>query len=212
MPLKYLSRPNIKYSWTHNNINLRWVHDHRHEPEEVCEHAFPMLRTEIHDCHALNEATYKEIASIIDSNFLNQKQRADALNGIYYRGFNNDTMVFEVNSAEFEDNSIRYKNLIQFENWDQTGQDPDLNAIEKARLLLWAGDIKLHCTCPSFLYWGYQYILTVLDSAIYPEQRFPDERNPQERGVVCKHLNRVLRALPFYNGDIAQAIQNQFGN
>lgn len=172
----------------------------------------PMARMDIAQNQTLTEATYKEIAELIDGAFLAQKVRADQLNGIFYRGFDGNTMVFEVNSSEHEENRIRYRNLIEFDEWEQIGQDNDFNAAEKARMLLWVGNIKLHCTCPSFLYWGYQYMLNVLDSAIYPEQRPPKERNPNERGIVCKHLNRVLRVLPFYSGSIAKEFRNQFGS
>lgn len=198
--------------WQHGDIDLNYLHEHRHDAAAVCSHAMPVARMDIAQNQTLTEATYKEIADLIDGSFLAQKVRADQLNGIFYRGFDENTMVFEVNSSEHEENRIRYRNLIEFDEWEQIGQDNDFNAAEKARMLLWVGNIKLHCTCPSFLYWGYQYMLNVLDSAIYPEQRPPQERNPNERGIVCKHLNRVLRVLPFYSGSIAKELRNQFGS
>lgn len=67
-------------------------------------------------------------------------------------------------------------------------------------------DIQLSCSCPSFLYWGYQYILTQVGAAIADEGRFPKVRNPRLRGIVCKHLNRVLHVLPFYMNFLAQEI------
>jgi len=159
----------------------------------------------------LNEATYKDIASLIDGNFLQQKVRADALNGIQLIGFDGNVMNFLINSSEIERNRIRYQCSVMFDQWDELGQDADFNFNERARMMLWVGDIRLHCTCPSFLYWGYQYICTVLDAAIYPEVRYPKIRNPGERGVVCKHLNRILRVLPFHNAKIASELKTQFG-
>ena len=159
----------------------------------------------------LNELNYREIATGIDGNFLNQKVRADELNGIQLGGFEDNIMKFLINSSKFDENRIRYQCSVMFDQWDEIGQDPDFNFPERARMLLWVGDLRLHCTCPSFLYWGYQYILTVLDSSIYPEVRAPKVRNPGERGIVCKHLNRILRVLPFYSGEMAKELKNQFG-
>ena len=48
--------------------------------------------------------------------------------------------------------------------------------------------------------------MTQLDAAIVPEQRFPKIKNPQLKGVVCKHLLRTLKVLPFHLGDVAKAI------
>ena len=195
--------------WDANTENLSFLYEHRHDREAVCEKAHPHIVMNVGD--VINEATYKEITTLIDDNFLSQKVRADALSGIFHRGFDDNTMIFEVNSSEYETNRIRYRNLIQFDQWNEVGQDTDLDFAEKSRMLLWAGDIRLHCTCPSFLYYGFNYILTVLDSAIWPEERKPVVRNPNDRGVVCKHLRRVLQVLPFYSGDISTALRSQFG-
>ena len=179
---------------------------------DVCGHFHPYVTTSMRSVATLNEATYKDIATMIDGDFLNQTVRANELTGIRYVGFKPlDVMNFHVDSSEKEQNAIKYANSIKFDQWEEIGRDPDFNWMERARMLLWVGDIRLHCSCPSFLYWGYQYICTVLDAAIYPEERFPRIRNPQERGIVCKHLNRVLRVLPFHAGQIARELRSQFG-
>jgi len=178
----------------------------------VCNHYRPYVSLPMQSVATLFEATYKDLGSMIDGNFLNQKIRADELSGIRYVGFEpEDVMNFHVNSSKNNENRIKYTNSIQFNEWEDIGSDPELDFTERARMLLWTGNIKLHCTCPSFLYWGYQYMCTVLDAAIYPEERFPKERNPAERGIVCKHMNRVLRVLPFHSGDIAKEAKRQFG-
>jgi hypothetical protein len=174
----------------------------------------------------LNEMTYKQVAGYIDPNFLKQGIRAQALRGVRYSNIEKDTMVFYVSSSEFDINQTQYMNLIRFLDWDNICTDADLTPREKALMLLWTSNIQLHCDDPSFLYWGYQYILTQLGASVYPETRPPDKRNPRgghiygggnrtpkenRSGIVCKHLNRVLRALPFYNGDIARVVRERFG-
>lgn len=202
------AKTNFKWDFLQAPEDLGCVYD-MHEAHKAFK---PFVRVKLQEHNQLNEATYKEIASAIDPNFLNQRVRANALSGIRFVGFSDSNIMnFSVNSSKFSENRIRYVNSVLFEQWEEVGADPDFNFMERARLLLWASDIRLHCTCPSFLYWGYQYILTVLDAAIYPEERFPNIRNPGERGVVCKHMNRILRVLPFHSTEIASELKNQFG-
>lgn len=57
-------------------------------------------------------------------------------------------------------------------------------------------------------FWGYKYILTALD-AIHPgykETRQPKIRNPQERGIMCKHAALALTVLPLNASSIAKSI------
>ena len=209
---KLQNRPVLKGQWGYHGSNtiVENVDYTRHSA--VCQQHSPYISVPMRTVATLNEATYKEIGSLVDGSFLSQKIRADELTGIRFVGFQpDDVMNFHVNSSNSESNRIRYTNSIQFEDWEEIASDPDLNFSERARMLLWAGNIKMHCTCPSFLYWGYQYMCTVLDAAIYPEERYPRERNPSERGITCKHLNRVLRVLPFHSGEIASAAKKQFG-
>jgi len=202
--------------------NMKYPEGYASPP--CCDHSYCSDTPDLHNHMSLNikdihhlwglsnlrENTYKEVATLIDGNFLNQKIRTEALQGVMFEGIEEDTIHFAVKSSEYEKNRIVYQCLVKFDNWDEIGQDPNLNFVEKARMLLWTGNIKLYCSDPSFLYW-YQYLLTVIDASIYPEDRPPHIRNPQNRGNVCKHLNLVLRVLPFNSGKIAAAMKQQFG-
>jgi hypothetical protein len=101
---------------------------------------------------------------------------------------------------------------IRFVEWEEQILDDQITAVEAARLLFWGANLKVHCTCPAFTFWGSQYILTQQDAAIVPEVRFPHVRNPYLKGLVCKHLNRTLRVLPFHLGDIARAVADERKN
>lgn len=201
------NKPNFIWRLENNNAPDLKLYD----VEETCHVLDPHVWVNVREYASLNEATYKDIATLIDPLFLRQKVRADVLSGLELRGFDKNIMRFLINSSEFEDNRIRYSCNVLFDQWDEIGQDPDFTFVERSRMLLWVGDIRLHCTCPSFLYWGYQYILTVLDAAIYPERRKPSIRNPGDRGSVCKHLHRVMKVLPFYSGEISSEMKRQFG-
>lgn len=212
MHLHEIKQGRPTYHW---DFEPRSVNPHTTDltcPEVVCGIFKPRACLNLRDYHQLEETTYKDIAQLVDPSFLNQAQRKARLTGIRAIGFEpHNTLNFNVNSSEYDKNRIRYVDSVLFNDWEQIGTDQELSHIERARMLLWIGDIKLHCTCPAFLYWGFQYMLTVLDAAIYPEQRFPDQRNPKERGIVCKHMARVLEVLPFHSGDIARELRRQFG-
>lgn len=123
---------------------------------------------------------------------------------VRFVGFKKNTMKF------FVPNKYNgWETYIQFPEWMEQVQDTSINANEAARLLFWGGNLRVHCGCPSYLFWGFQYIMTQLDAAIVPETRYPHIRNPELKGVVCKHLRKTLKVLPFNLGHIASAINEQ---
>lgn len=195
----------LKPSWTHHSTCCDGTAQH------MLTESGTMQVVKMEQVRQLHETTYRELVQLIDGNFLNQRVRADALKGIELEGFTDNTMHFTIESSEIVKNGIRYNLDVQFDQWDEVGNDPDFNFAEKARLLLWVGDVRMSCSCPSYLYHGYQYLLTAMDAAIHPEERPPHVKNPDQRGIVCKHLSRLLRHLPFYSGQIATELKNQFG-
>ena len=93
--------------------------------------------------------------------------------------------------------------------WVANKTKVDLRKIAKA--FMNTVDIQLFCSCPADLYWGSQYIRS-LDKydAQYTrkEERPPSVRNPKKYGAVCKHLDRLLKALPFYGSTLAKWIKD----
>lgn len=123
---------------------------------------------------------------------------------VKYVGYRKNTMKF------FVPNKYNgWETFIQFDEWMEQVHDQSVNANEAARLLLWGGNVRVHCGCPSFSFWGFNYITTQLDAAIVPETRYPHIRNPDLKGITCKHLIRTLKVLPFHLGDMAGAIKEQ---
>ena len=155
----------------------------------------------------LGEATYKELSMLIDEGFLMQGLRAKALTGVKLAGFQEKSAIFDVKSSEHHNNNITYTNVFRFKEWDMFIDEETMKPIERAKMLFYHGNLELHCTCPSFLFHGYQYLLTVLDSAVMPEERPPNKTNPRQRGIVCKHLNRSLKAFPFWATSLAKYIK-----
>ena len=161
----------------------------------------------------LDEFTYKDMLHVIDPRDLPHRDYAPLIKYVKYVGTDKDTMKFFVPSPT---KINMWNTYVQFVEWDAQVRDTDITAVEAARLVLWAGNIRVHCPCPSFKWWGYHYILNQLDAAIFPDEAagniFPKIRNPQLKGIACKHLRRTLKVLPFHLGDMATAIKQQRTN
>ena len=154
--------------------------------------------------YILDEVFYKDFMAEINPNNLPHKDYAPLIPYVRYIGTKDNIMKY------FVPNKYNgWSTYIQFVDWDEQLKDNSIDANEAARLLLWSGNIRVHCPCPAFKFWGSQYILTQLDAAIVPELRMPHIRNPHLKGIVCKHLNRCLKVQPFHLGDMAREIKKQ---
>jgi hypothetical protein len=178
---------------------------------------YPHTHPYFHDDHPvmLDEMVYKDLLHAIDPSDLPHRDYAPLVKYVKYVDTLEDTMKFFVPSPTPAKYIVQYpdlnywENYIQFVQWDQVLLDRSLTAVEAARLLLWGADLRIFCTCPAYLYWGMKYIDTQLGIAIYPEDRFPHIRNPELRGIACKHQRRTIKVLPFHLGDMAKAIKTQ---
>lgn len=158
------------------------------------------------DQDRLDELTYQDLKHAIDPNDLPYTDYAPLVRYVRYSGTQENIMSFFVPSPT---KINRWTTFIQFVEWDEQVKDMTLSPVEAARLLLWGGNIRVHCPCPAFQFWGHAYISTELGIAIYPELRFPHIRNPELKGAFCKHLRRALLTIPFHLGDMATAIKQQ---
>lgn len=79
--------------------------------------------------------------------------------------------------------------LITIQLLDLTG-----NVLKSLRSAL-NGNIKISCTCPAFLYFGYKYITYKGGYGINKETRPPDKNNPNKEGAACKHILVALEQM-----------------
>lgn len=190
------------FTW---NINTSFNPDiDLNDQKQVLEYYQP--RIVFNQSRSLNETNYKDIIAFFDDDFLKQKKREAELKIVEFDRWRKNNLIFLVPSLHFATNGIKYRNIVQFIQWDQMVKDMTLKPIEAANLLLWGSDLKLHCDCPSFLYHGFKYILTVLDASIQEEDRHPKIRNPGHRGIVCKHLRKTMGVLQFHNTTLSGEI------
>lgn len=165
----------------------------------------------------LDEMQYADLLHSIDPRDLPHRDYAPLLKYVKYVGTDDNVMKFYVPSPTPE----KYRNFgplnlwtcfIQFVEWPETMKDLSLNSVEAARLIFWGSNVRIHCPCPAYKFWGSQYIDTQLGIAMVPEPRYPDIRNPKLLGIACKHLRRVLKTGMFHLGDMAAEIKKQREN
>jgi hypothetical protein len=148
--------------------------------------------------NALLELTYKDLRSDAKDGFLNIRDKSNKTPfGTKYRGITKDGLIHFI-SISFTDHDHYYDQYVQIIDFKKILDEfkGKLQPIEIVRKML-VSDIKLHCTDPSWKYWGFQYKGTINNYAINPENRFPKVRNKNLDGAVCKHLDSVLYVLPF---------------
>lgn len=118
---------------------------------------------------------------------------ADVVNGIF------------TFSAQSSNSLNSYIERVQFMNW-QTIVPPDIDPETTLIDVLsefpqvMELEVRVDCNCPAFSYWGHQWNLTQLDTAL--EQAIPPTKNPTETKsgqgrYSCKHLAAVYNTF-FY--------------
>lgn len=149
----------------------------------------------------LVEATLKQLRDQTDSNTVSRSKKIVS----YYQGVNKaGTVIFKTTSQSTPGHFWKQRvKLLDLPFWLSV-KDKDLTMIKKVRMAI-KGDIKVWCNGKAFKYWGWAYITTQQNAKWgSPESRFPKVRNPNLNGSVCKHLENVLRVLPFYASDIVR--------
>ena len=141
----------------------------------------------------LREFTVADVQAAIDGNYLAHDARVAHLgrvSTVLPSTIGIDSVFYETQSSTGDNiywkQIFNFKDLIAFT--DRRG-----SAEGAFEAYLKEGDVELLCTCPAFLYWGYKYITSQLDLNVGPpENRAPTIRNPDQRGVVCKHLDLAM--------------------
>jgi hypothetical protein len=154
-----------------------------------------------------------------------QQDKANKLQSTRFLKLVQDTVVFRTTGSRFGmsrqeyTQRIRMKELLPALNnimlSRKAAKKPGQAVFHKQAVVdminkaLLDNDLELYCSCPAFLYWGFRYIATKNKANIakYKETRHPDVRNPRLNGIHCKHMSKVIDAMPFLISRIAQAFR-----
>jgi hypothetical protein len=158
---------------------------------------------------SLLEFTYSDLRGAVQSKVRAKSKRLPS--GTKFTKFDkrNGVLVFSTESQTHPGTGLKWKQRIKLIDLPVALDIPDskLKLIDRVRLAVY-GDLKVECNCPAFLYWGYRYIMTQLDSVVgRKEKRLPKIRNPNLDGTVCKHLDNALYTLPFIVSNIAKELK-----
>ena len=154
----------------------------------------------------IDELNRKDLISDVDKW---TKDKARLVSRAVYLGITEDyTVFFRVPSVTTRP-STNYTVKIKLVEYKDIEDDKDLSVREKVRLAI-SGDLQISCTCPAYLYFGYKYILTQVDSNEADEEhRFPKIRNPKLQGAMCKHCYVAMKAFPMSWTMIARDIKEK---
>lgn len=158
--------------------------------------------------HIIGEKTYKDLR--IDApKFLNIRVKSKETPGSRYITIDEDN-ICHFKTASHTHPGVVYDQRVKLLKLDKLIRQYSgiKKPIEIIRMAL-EEDIAVHCTDPSWKYWGFQYIGTRKKYATEPEPRYPKIRNPNLKGSVCKHLDNVLFILPFQNSKIMHDLRKQ---
>lgn len=157
--------------------------------------------------YLINEKNYKELRAAVTP-FLQVRAKSRNTPGSVFTGFSNNVMRFKTNSHRLRD--VVYTQMVRLVDLDDIiKKNPNKGMVDIARMAL-QGNIKVHCSDPSWLYWGFEYIGTQKGYSINREIRPPNKRNPGRSGSVCKHLDNVLYILPFQATKLANYLKTKY--
>jgi len=96
-------------------------------------------------------------------------------------------------NASKDSKDVRHHVYVELLNYANGISSP--GKVDNIAKYLAGGPLKFDCDCGRHTFW-YRYISTVGGfNAGRPEQGYPKIRNPNLRGIACKHVLRVMRQL-----------------
>lgn len=136
---------------------------------------------------------------IQEKNFLDVSQRSTEIGGARIMSLSQaDAIItFSIQGLTGVYNEyIRIKKLV--------GVNTSSYTVDELTSVILTSDLEVACTCPAFLYWGFQYISAIESYGLWIATISPDVRNPNLRGNVCKHLYNILSNWPRFSAEIAE--------
>lgn len=132
------------------------------------------------------------------------KERAEE-RAVEFVGFKDDKAEFLAKGG-----ADNYAIIIRFLDFLDVIEDDKYKTARDKALAILEGDVEVYCSCPWYLYGGYQWYGTQRGYNVseYPEHRPPQPHKPD--GWICKHLVVALRSLPFYSSELAKYIKDNF--
>lgn len=140
----------------------------------------------------------------IDSNYEGPTAKQYSIHAAF-RAFDPKTNIIIFKVWDFLGSKKQHQVKFRMVDYDSIRADDDFPE-EKLKMALTAGELQVHCTCKGFTFNGFAYITHTLDSNLKPNTIKPTIRNPQEIGIVCKHIKGLLDNINKYIPTIARRL------
>jgi hypothetical protein len=199
-------RDNVDHLGIYNLLAL-WEDQLIHEHSNITDDQVDLLM-ESNLITILGEKSYKDLRRDAP-HYLRTRDRSKQTPGSRFQSIDEKNVV-HFKTPSHETPGLVYDEWVRLLDLDELlkTQSGIKKPLEIIRMAL-EGNIEIHCTCPAWKYWGYQYMGTKDDYSIEDEPRYPRIRNPRLKGSVCKHLDNVLFILPFQNTKILKELRAQ---
>lgn len=161
--------------------------------------------------------TIQELLDNRDGQFIHHDQYTKELESPILEYAYANTLKFKIKSSHFGEtvkmkdgrtgtNQTWYNVYVLFEDFYCIGKDKDIDFEDAIDYAINFGDVHIRCNCPAQNFWGYNFIDTELKMlyGIPLEKRFPKIRNPNLKGVMCKHIDVALRYIQRNKATIAK--------
>ncbi len=156
--------------------------------------------------------TAKELLDAEDMNFIHRREHLAELTEPELEYAYCNTLKFSIKSSNYGKKvksgtvATRYNVFVLFEDFYTIGKDKDIDFNDAIDYAITYGDVHVRCTCPSMLYHGFAFEGTSLRYlyGIPKENRFPKIRNPNLRGTMCKHCDKVVEWILSHTDIIAK--------
>jgi len=156
--------------------------------------------------------TLKELRDAEDMNFIHRREHLAELTEPELEYSYCNTLKFSIKSSNYGKKvkggtvTTKYNVFVLFEDFYTIGKDKDIDFNDAIDYAIMYGDVHVRCTCPSMLYHGFAFEGTSLRYlyGVPRENRFPKIRNPNLRGTMCKHCDKVVEWILGHKDIIAK--------
>lgn len=158
----------------------------------------------------LNEKFLSDIYDESDNNRLERSNNIDVkYNKIIHRTSQNRIKTILFDTVDKNGSGKKWTVQLQIPDYRDLAKYRKMSHKEKLEMALGAGDIKVNCNCPDFLYGGFKYKATQYNYGIKVEMIPPTIKNPNLEGSACKHTIAVLNKIDNFIDEIAEDIKNK---
>lgn len=149
-----------------------------------------------HSWKPIYSITLDETLDGVDDSFIHHGERVAELKPPKLIRVWGSSVLYQTHSSHYDQTNVIYNQRILFKDFVYLAKDMEISIEEAINYAINEADIHVSCDCPAYLYWGYKYQTTNLGLMYGPgEYRYPKRRNPQLRGIICKHLDVVLQNI-----------------